>query len=87
MCLQNMFPLYLSTQSDYKTAVDVFKECLKWNANNPRIHYNLGSLYYNLKMGNEAIAEWETFLVQEPNFNKKDELLKMIDDVKTKGLK
>lgn len=76
-----------SWQSDYKTAVDVFKECLKWNANNPRIHYNLGSLYYNLKMGNEAIAEWETFLVQEPNFNKKDELLKMIDEIKTKGLK
>jgi tetratricopeptide (TPR) repeat protein len=76
-----------SWQSDYKTAVDVFKECLKWNANNPRIHYNLGSLYYNLKMGNEAIAEWETFLQLEPNFNKKDELLKMIDDIKTKGLK
>ncbi len=76
-----------SWQSDYKTAIDVFKECLMRNGNNPRIHYNLGSLYYNLKMGNEAIAEWETFLVQEPNFNKKDELLKMIDDVKTKGLK
>jgi tetratricopeptide (TPR) repeat protein len=74
-------------QSDYKTAIDVFKDCLKWNANNPRIHYNLGSLYYNLKMGNEAVAEWETFLVQEPNFNKKDELLKMIDEIKTKGLK
>jgi tetratricopeptide (TPR) repeat protein len=76
-----------SWQSDYKTAIDVFKDCLKWNGNNPRIHYNLGSLYYNLKMGTEAVAEWETFLTQEPNFNKKDELQKMIDDIKTKGLK
>jgi len=74
-------------QADFKTAVDVFKECLKRNANNPRIHYALGSLYYQLKMGNEAVAEWETFLQQEPNFNKKDELQKMIDDIKTKGLK
>jgi tetratricopeptide (TPR) repeat protein len=74
-------------QSDYKTAIDVFKDCLKWNENNPRIHYNLGSLYYNLKMGNEAVAEWEIFLQQEPNFSKKDELQKMIDDIKTKGLK
>lgn len=76
-----------SWQTDYKTAIDVFKKCLAMNANNPRIHYNLGSLYYNLKMANETIAEWELFMQLDPSFSKKDDLQKTIAEIKAKGLK
>ncbi|MBU0701302.1 tetratricopeptide repeat protein, partial [bacterium] len=65
---------------DYKNAVEMLEKANKLNANNPFIQYHLGASYYHTGKKDEAKKMFEDVLKAYPDFEKKEEIKKILND-------
>jgi len=66
-------------RGDLKTSLNHYQKALKVHPNEPHIHYNIGRLYFELKLPDKARACFNKALNLDPDFNEAKEVLNAME--------
>ena len=66
-------------RGDLQTSLNYYRKALKVHPEEPHIHYNIGRLYFELKLPDQAKTAFNKALELDPDFNEAKEVLNAIE--------
>jgi len=71
-------------QKDFRGALESFKNALRADGDNPRVHYGLGLCYLNLGNSEEAVKFFEVSAGNDRTGKYKSQALKLVSEIRSK---